>query len=327
MKPIRSEGDVDELLDAARTAAVIAAWKERGLLRALADGPVALSTLDADPRAVATTAPILAHAGLIMGDGERFVLTDVGRDLLDRDRLLGWRDLRHLRELGRMGDVMADGGPVLDDAGRSRVSTGGVRPEDPEASASFLQMLYDSAADAAPRTFRWTAPRVKPGGHVLDLGGGHGRYARCFADAGFTATLLDMPMVVALARARHGDALRYLEGDFLAGAALGGPYDCALLSNIAHGQSSDENRALIARLHDAMLPGGVLVLKDMFLDDLGRDPAEAVYFGVTMLYYTARGRSYDLREVGAWCAAAGFEPIESAALGRFSLVFARKPLA
>jgi len=305
-------------------AAVIAAWNERGLLRALASGPVALSELDADERAVATTAPILAHAGLIMGDGERYELTDVARDLLDRGLLLGARDLRHLRGLGRLSAVMADGGPAPGDDGKPQLTTGGVQPEDPQASARFLQMLYDSAADAAPRTFDWTAPRIKPGASVLDLGGGHGRYARCFADAGFTATLLDLPMVVSLARERHGDALRYREGDFLAGAELGGPYDCALLSNIVHGQSDDENRALIARLHDALTPGGLLVLKDMFLDDLGQDPTEAVYFGVTMLFYTAHGRSYDLREVAGWCQAAGFEPIETAALGRFTLAFARR---
>lgn len=324
MKPIRSEGDLDDLARAAQALAVIAAWRELGLLAALADGPVALEALPAHPRGLATTAPLMAHLGLIRGDGVRYELTEPARALLAGGLMPGQRDFGFFRDLSRTAEAIADGGPVRGDDGRPKRTVGGTRPGDRQATAAFLQMLYDSAADPARQVLEWTAPRLAPDAAVLDLGGGHGRYARVFADAGHPTTLLDQPMVIELARERHGEALRYLEGDFLDGAPLGGPYGAALLSNIVHGQSPEENRRLVARLHEALEPGGLLVIKDMFLDDLGDNPEPAVFFGLTMLFFTEGGRSYGLREVDAWCRGAGFQPVERAVLGRFTLAFARR---
>jgi hypothetical protein len=63
----------------------------------------------------------------------------------------------------------------------------------------------------------------------------------------------------------------------------------------------------------------------MFIDDLGRDSATAVFFGLTILYYTASGVSYTLADVSQWCQGAGFEPLETRAMTDYTLVFARKP--
>src|SRR5690606_9520379 len=107
-------------------------------------------------------------------------------------------------------------------------------------------------------------------------------------ELGHRATLFDKAVCVDFARELHGEALEYRVGDFFRDD-LGGPYDAALLSNIVHGFSLDENRSLITRLAKALKPGGYLVMKDMFIDDLGADPENAVTFGMTMLLYTQGG--------------------------------------
>lgn len=324
MRTIQSERDVLELLYAAKALATIAAWSDRGLFDALAEGPKTLDALDGDPRALATTAPVLAHLGLLVGDGHRYDLSNEARALHAAGELPTGRNLAYLRELSRMDEVLAEGGPVAGDDGAPRLTSGGVTPDDPEATRRFLDMLYRTSEVSAGRVLEWTQPRMRAGAAMLDIGGGHGRYARTFADAGFPATVFDMPLVVDLARERHGDALSYLTGDFHTCEGFGGPYGAILLSNIVHGESGAQNADLVRRCHAALEPGGVLVLKDMFIDEQGRDPQNAVFFGLTMLFYTRLGRSYDLAEVNRWLAAAGFGAPEIAVLETHALVFARR---
>lgn len=322
MNRVRSEADVDHLVQSAKAVAVLAAVHELGWLEQLRE-PTVAAELPGDPRAVRIVLPILAHLGLLDGDGSRVVLSRHGHALADA----GWptgRTLETLGDLSRLAATLRDGGPVRGPDGQPKGTTGGVRPEDPEASRRFLDMLYRWSAESAPEVLRWVRPHLPDRGAMLDLGGGHGRYARTFADAGYDATLFDLPLVVELAKERHGHALSYRTGDFLAGAELGGPYDVAMLSNIVHGQSEEENRGLTRRVADSLGPGGLIVFKDMFLDDQSRDPESAVMFGLTMLQYTARGRSYTLDEVWSWCAGAGLERIGVVVLERFTLVLGRK---
>jgi 3-hydroxy-5-methyl-1-naphthoate 3-O-methyltransferase len=142
--------------------------------------------------------------------------------------------------------------------------------------------------------------------------------------SGFAATVFDLPPVVELARERHGDRLTYRSGNFHQDD-LQGPFDAILLSNIVHGESPSQNAALIERCFAALESGGWLVLKDMFIDEQGREPENAVFFGLTMLFYTAAGQSYRIDDVRDWCRRAGFEAPESMAVDTFCLVFAKKP--
>lgn len=324
MQRIRNEQDVDALSHAAKALAVLAGAGEAGLIDALAEGPVARADLPGDPRAVRIVLPILAHLGLVDRAGDRYLLSTAGRRLRDRNALPSGPALDHLADLADFERLLREGGPAVDERGESKGTTGGVTPEDREGTRRFLERLYRGSERSAPEVLRWTAPRLEPGARVLDLGGGHGRYARTFADAGYRATLFDLPLVIELARERHDDALDYLAGDFLAGDDLGGPWDAVLLSNIVHGQSGADNRGLVQRLADALAPGGVIVFKDMFLDDQGRDPERAALFGTIMLLYTDEGQSWSIADVHGWADAAGLERAGVVILDRFSLVIVRR---
>jgi SAM-dependent methyltransferase len=322
---IQSEHDFDRLARAAKLLAVAAAWTELGLWDELArrKEPVALKDLPGDPRALEICAPVLAHAGLLEGGRDRWMLSAQGRALAAQGALPTRQTFEWLSDLTQLPRMLRDGGAALDPEGRPRITSGGVRPDNREATKAFLEMLHRRSGGSADTSALWLTTRIAPGAHVLDLGGGHGRYAQAFVARGFRATLFDFPLVVDLARERHGDTIAYRAGNFHQDD-LGGPYDAVFLSNIVHGESPAANASLMARVARALAPGGVVILKDMFIDEQGRDPENAVFFGLTMLFYTAAGRSYSIADVAQWCAAAGFEPPETVVAETFSLVFARR---
>lgn len=322
---LASERDATEWVWAAKALAVVSAWSGLGLFDRMKQGPVRPSELGLDARAVATTLPVLIHVGLVSTDGDQIALTHSGERLLREGALPTDRNLDTLRDLGRMKDVLQKGGPVLDDRGQSKGTTGGTRADDLDHTERFLDMLYRSSEGAAKTTFDWLKTGLPKGGAVLDLGGGHGRYARSFADAGHPTTLFDLPHVVGLAKKRHGDALHYREGDFHTTADFGGPYDAILLCNVVHGESPEANASLVSRLAGHLRPGGRLVLKDMFLDELSRDPENAVFFGLTMLFYTEQGRSPSLVQARRWFSAAGLGEPQVVLLDTQQLVIGKKP--
>jgi SAM-dependent methyltransferase len=323
MRTIQSETDLYALEVASRTHAVIAAWSHLGLFDRLAkESALPLSDLPGDPRALAITARILAHLGLLSTDGTRWALTESARRLHADGSLTGRGLLDGLGDLSRLADVLTKGGPVTDAEGRSRGTQGGVRAHDPEGSRRFMDMLHRRSAGPARETAFWMARHLERGAKVLDLGGGHGRYARELVEAGMETTLFDIPLCVGIARERHGEALAYREGDFFADE-LGGPYDAIVASNIVHGFSKEDNARILDRCRAALGDGGLLVLKDMFLDPTGTGPDRAVAFGMTMLCYTEGGETYRLDEIDGWMRAAGFEPMRPVACETFILAMGR----
>lgn len=306
--------------------AVTAAWTELGLWDELIkrDGPVDLADLPGDTRALEITAPMLAHVGLLDGSGRHWKIAPRAREMHERGELPGKKSTGWLGDLSRMSDVLARGGPVADADGKPNVTSGGVRPDDLEATREFLDMLHRRSGPAVGVVADWLVPRLPDGAHVIDVGGGHGRYAEAMVARGCRVTLFDMPVVIDLARERYGDTLDYRPGDFHEDS-FGGPYDAAFLSNIVHGESPEADAELLRRLSACLRPGGWVLLKDVFIDEQGRDPEHAVFFGGNMLYYTAQGRTYTLRDVAGWCEGAGLERPEAIGVDTYCLVFARKP--
>lgn len=317
MKPLETDEDISELLRAAKALGVVSAWHGLGLFQALAKGPKRITELPGNRRAVELTLPVIKHLGLVVGDDERIALSPAARRLLDAGQMPTEQNLRFLESTARTLDILRDGGPV--DA-----TDGGVKRHDPEHTRAFLDMLDRRSVESAQLTFDWISPKMPPGGLMLDVGGGHGRYARTFADAGYQATLLDFPHVIDYARKKHQDSIRYIPGDFHDVSELGGPYDLIFLSNIVHGEPNDNNARLMTKLAKALVPKGRIVIKDMFVDSHGRDPANAVFFNLTMLFYTQGGRSYRVDEAERWLTDAGLVDPKTVFLGGFQLVSASR---
>jgi SAM-dependent methyltransferase len=295
MEPLTVEADLDRLRRSAQAYLVIAGWAAAGVFDALAAGRAP----EVDARALALTAPILVHVGLVRADGAGWALTDAGRGLHGRGAL------------APIGPGMLFGADALTAmllGGARPITTSiGVMPDDPEATRLFLERLWHRAGEAAETVAALIAARVAPGAAVVDVGGGHGRYALALARRGLAATLVDLEPSIRVAADRCGDAVTLRTGDFLVDP-LGGPYQAALLSNIVHGLDDETNRRLLGRVAAALAPGGLVAIKELVLDDDRAGPEAAALFNIPMLMATAAGRSYTGGEIDALAAAAGLAP-------------------
>jgi cyclopropane fatty-acyl-phospholipid synthase-like methyltransferase len=106
---------------------------------------------------------------------------------------------------------------------------------------------------------------------LLDIGGGHGMYsiAFCQQNLSLSATVFDSaealkPAKINIAEAGLENAIQIKAGDFLEDD-LGEAYDVALLFNICHGLSEEQNIALLNKTAKALNPGGMAVI----LEQLG----------------------------------------------------------
>ena len=311
MRGIETEKELDELRWMATGYHVIAAWASAGVFAALADGrPHALDALPGDRRALEITARVLVHLGLLERSDAGVALTRTAQTLWQTGPLKRVPAVGVITDLTQLERIVREGGPVKGPDGKTQGTGIGVRQDDPEANRRFMDFLYRRSGEAAEDVARTLAPRLAKGARIADLGGGHGRYAQALASRGFRVTLLDQPTIVQLAKERHGEALQYLGADFMKDE-LGGPYDAALLSNIVHGLSHDDNARLLQRVREALSPGGLVLIKDYFLDELEAHPASAAFFGVQMLLYTDEGRTYSTSELAAIGQRVGFERVDA----------------
>jgi hypothetical protein len=172
------------------------------------------------------------------------------------------------------------------------------------AAAELTQMIDDVLRhDAAARERA-----------LLDLGGGAGTYSRAWlaAHPSARATLVDYAEVVGLARehlAAHGDRIAFIASEIRA-AQLGDGHDVALLANVLHLHDESNCAALIDVAAKALAPGGIVVVKDLRIDEGRLGPLEGLLFALNMAVYTGGGDVYEGSRIRSWMAAAGLVDIE-----------------
>lgn len=152
--------------------------------------------------------------------------------------------------------------------------------------------------------------------HILDIGAGPGTYSIAFlnAHAGMRATLFDVPDVIPIAKeqvekAGLTDRTEFIAGDFTE-TSIGAGYDLILVSNIIHSYAPDTNRELVRQCHEALDPGGRLIIKDFLVDPGRSGPAFSLIFALHMLLHTESGDTYSQEDVAQWTTEAGFGPGE-----------------
>jgi hypothetical protein len=180
-----------------------------------------------------------------------------------------------------------------------------------------------AAFQAWPRWIAgWMAPEIVrkvplPAGarRLIDVGGGHGRYgaAFCRARPGLTAVIFDLPIALRTAEdlltEPDLDGRIHLQpGDFLTDD-MGADFDAALLFNIVHGLSEEENRQLIRRVAAALNPGGTIVIVEQFAGRAPGPAVDAINRLLDLTYYLAlSGRTYRFADASGWLTDAGFAP-------------------
>ena len=180
----------------------------------------------------------------------------------------------------------------------------------PEFRRRFSLAMHERSFMLAEPTV--TTLRLPPRARrFLDLGGGPGSYAIALAKRypRLEGVVVDQTVTVAQELIRnHGlqDHLIARQGSLFT-ADLGSGYDAVLVSNVLHGFSEKENRALLKRVRQALRPGGKAFLVEFFLDHSLTRPAKASVFSVMMYKFTATGRCYSWREVEGWLKELAFD--------------------
>lgn len=168
--------------------------------------------------------------------------------------------------------------------------------------------------------------------HVLDLACGPASYAIAFLKQfpEMRGTLFDKPEVIEIAKEQVAVAglterFSYIAGDCMKDN-LGSGYDIVFMSNIIHSFSAEENAALVQRVYNALIPGGVVLIKDFIMENDRSGPAFGLIFALHMLVHTPAGGTYTYDEIKDWTDTAGFLPGTATSLTpQTRLWLARKP--
>ena len=184
---------------------------------------------------------------------------------------------------------------------------------DPDLGENVLAVLNRIGQQSGPdfaKRFQLTG-RVR----LLDLGGGAGTNAIAFCRTypDLTATVFDLPATLRLTEKTVKEAgldsrITLLPGDFNRDR-LGGPYDVVLMSDILHYQTFEMNAALVNKVFAHLTPGGLLIMKDRFLDEAGTGPAWTTAFAVHILVNTQEGDCYRTSDAIQWMTRAGFASV------------------
>ena len=128
------------------------------------------------------------------------------------------------------------------------------------------------------------------------------------------ATIFDLPDAIEQARERiaqsgFADRVALAGGDFYDDPLPSG-VDLAWVSAIAHQHAREDNRELFAKVREALVPGGRIMLRDVVMEPNRVDPPEGALFAVNMLVGTASGGTFTLDEFREDLEAAGFRDVE-----------------
>ncbi|MGE5813476.1 MAG: methyltransferase [Acidobacteriota bacterium] len=282
--------------------------------------------IHADPRATEMLLNALVAMRLLEKRGDTFAATPVSSRYLAS----GGRDdsraaLMHTAHLWNTWSNLTDS--VL--AGTA-VARQGAPSRDSDWTEAFIAAMHKNATERAGAIVR--AVRMEAAQTMLDVGGGSGAYAIAFARANpqLRVDVLDLPSVTPITD-RHiraaslQDRIRTRNGD-LRTDPLGLGYDIVLVSAICHMLSPDENRDLLRRCSEALVPGGRIVIQDFILEPSKTAPKSAALFALNMLVGTQAGSTYAEHEYTRWLHESGFARVEHVRLpGPGGLMMAVRP--
>ncbi|MEU4580082.1 methyltransferase [Nonomuraea sp. NPDC023979] len=281
----------------------VGAARSLGLFDALAAGPLTTGELAASAGVAPTgLEPLL---GLLHATG--YVERHDGRHA-NTPATTAWLCSGSGTDYGRILDlwqaIVEEQWGGLADSVRSGVPAGGFYPwlaARPDLSAAFHDLQRGLAGWLAEEVVSLT-PLPEGSRSLLDLGGGHGEYARAFCGAypGMSATIVD-----AAVTGRSDGPLTWQEGDLLT-AGLPGGQDVTVLFNVLHGFAAPDAAALVARAAATLRPGGLLVVLESVPEPRGTAADLAFGAGFALnLWHTQGGALHATGTISGWLEAAG----------------------
>ncbi|MFK3984385.1 methyltransferase [Micromonospora sp. NPDC050397] len=292
------------------TAKALFVAAEVGLFAALPDDGATAETIaqrcQLPVRSARAIADLLVATGLVEHDGERY------RNAPDTEAFLAGRGPLDMRAMLRYWDLVSY--PTWTRASTAFRTRQGVRAE--QLSEEQTRAYESSVALVTAETAADLAEAYDFGPHtrLLDVGGGIGTFAKPILRAypRLTATLLDLPDVVDVARAEvaadaFADRLDLVAADVFVDPLPAG-HDVVVVANFLHLFSPERNLELLARLAEVVAPGGRLLLVDWFRDPAAPHPATRLGSGEFLMI--SGGDTYEASDVTGWLDQTGWTPVE-----------------
>ncbi len=200
-----------------------------------------------------------------------------------------------------------------------RLRTGHPVPCETEDGERNLRNFILGMADISRKSSEQVAAAVDLSSRrrLADIGGGPATSSIVLANhyPQLHCTVFDLPAPLEIAREEIGKAgmsgridtrsCDYLHDEF-GTAADGEPFDVAYISNIIHSLGPQETRMIFDKTYRALAPGGMMIVKDFFLEESRTAPAHGAFFSINMLVATENGRSYTWDETEAMLRQAHF---------------------
>jgi len=214
-------------------------------------------------------------------------------------------DLYHV--WGKLEDTLRSGKPAI----KPQTILG----EDPVKTRNFILGMHNRALGVG----RSLADKIDLSGRkkLLDVGGGPATYSILLAKKtpGLTSTVMDLPKVVEIAREiivefKMEDRVRAIEGDYTKDPYPEGN-DCVLNSGMFHRETPDSCRMLLGKAFESLLPGGLIVVNDVFCNKEKDGPPFVMLFGINMMLTSDNGTVHSTDEVSQWLTEAGFIDVSS----------------
>jgi SAM-dependent methyltransferase len=249
--------------------------------------------------------------GLIERDGEKLRnAPDVDRFLVDgKDTYAGaWMFFTHpdWASWGKLADLLRNPEPT-------KLDNDTVKGITVEEARRYHRATY-SIGRGAGRLFLRQVDLTKRT-KILDLGGGSGAYCieACKAHDHLAAVVFDLPAVAVVAGefiAEHGlsDRIEAMPADF-----NNDPYpsdaDVIIMASNLPMYGRDAIAAVVARAHEALLPGGEMHLIGEALDDDRSGPSDPAIWGLAQTLHNSTGLAHSIAECVGYFKAAGFAEV------------------
>lgn len=165
---------------------------------------------------------------------------------------------------------------------------------------------------------QFAARKLGEASRVLDVGAGSGVWGLAFLTAypGCQLVEVDREGVIESAgkpfasKFGVGDRVEYREGNFREVDFGQQSFDVAILGHILHSEGAAHSAPLLKRLHQALKPGGKLLVAEMIPDEERNKNVFALFFGLNMLAGTEDGCVFTRSELETMAREAGFARVE-----------------
>jgi len=265
--------------------------------------------INADPEALERLLLALVSIGLLKRTASGYENIPQLTEFLVKTSPFYMGELMLLQDLewdhwGKLEEIVRTGQPAV---------KGNIFMNRPDIGATVLRVLDRMAKRVAPGL----AEKIDLSGYhsFLDVGGGAGTFSIAFCKRypHLKATLFDLPQTLELTRRNIqketlSERIRLVPGNFNEDP-LPKDFDVVFISDILHYQTEDENAALFQKLYGSLRPGGVIVVKDMFINSGSGNPGWNAVFSIHMMVYSEKGRCFKEQSVRSWLGKAGFENI------------------